>query len=42
MAYFFHIKVKTAGTAFVLSAPQLAWNYIRQYTTETKDAGLLW
>jgi len=25
MAYSFHIKVKTAETAFVLSAPQLAW-----------------
>jgi hypothetical protein len=25
MAYFFHIKVKTAETVSVLSAPQLAW-----------------
>ena len=25
MAYFFHTEVKNAGTAFVLSAPQLAW-----------------
>jgi len=25
MAHFFHIKVETAETAFVLPAPQLAW-----------------